>query len=99
MRQLVANLVHRPQHALEADQLAAQGEQPADFLPFEKGVERALLGLEHLLLDRLDDRQVAVDNEVENGVKHVVDAVPEQPGDDLAADGARNARAPIRGER
>ena len=80
MRQLVANLVHRPQHALEADQLAAQGEQPADFLPFEKGVERALLGLEHLLLDRLDDRQVAVDNEVENSVKHVVDAVLEQPG-------------------
>ena len=56
MRQLVAYLVHRPQHALEADQLAAQGEQPADFLPFEKRVERALLGLEHLLLDRLDDR-------------------------------------------
>ena len=80
MRQLVANLVHRPQHALEADQLAAQGEKPADFLPFEKGVKRALLGLEHLLLDRLDDRQVAVDNEVENGVKHIVDAVPEQPG-------------------
>jgi len=80
MRQLVAYLVHRPQHALEADQFAAQGEQPTDFLPFEKGVERALLCLEHFLLDRLDDRQVAVDNEVENGVKHVVDAVLEQPG-------------------
>ena len=80
MRQLVAYLVHRPQHALKADQLAAQGEQPADFLPFEKRVERALLGLEHLLLDRLDDRQVTVDNEVENSVKYIVDAVLEQPG-------------------
>ena len=80
MRQLVAYLVHRPQHTLEANQLAAQSEQPADFLPFEKRVERALLGLKHLLLDRLDDRQVAVDDEVKNSVKHVVDAVLEQPG-------------------
>ena len=67
---------------MEADQFAAQGEQPADFLPFEKGVQRALLGLEHLFFDRLDDRQVAVDNEVENSVKHVIDAVLEQPGRD-----------------
>ena len=39
-----------------------------------------LLGLQHRLLHRLDDRQIAVDDEVQNSVKHVIDAVLEQPG-------------------
>ena len=43
VRQLVADLVHRSQHALEPDQLASQCKEPADFFPFEKGVESALL--------------------------------------------------------
>ena len=51
MRELVANLVHRSQHALKPDQLAAYCEKAADFFAFEKGVERVLLGLEHLLFD------------------------------------------------
>ncbi len=80
MRQLVADLVHRPEHPLEADQLAAQREQAADFVAVEKRVERALLGFEHVFLDRLDDRQIAVDDEVEDGVEDVVDAVLEQLG-------------------
>src|ERR1700722_13822034 len=38
MRQLVANLVHRPQHALEADQFAPQGEQRSARAPSISGI-------------------------------------------------------------
>ena len=78
--QLVADLVHRPQHPLKADQLAAQGEQTTDFLAVEERVEGALLGFEHFFLHRFDDREIPVDDEVEDGVEHIVDAVLEQPG-------------------
>lgn len=78
--QLVADLVHRPQHPLEADELAAQGEQAADLLAVEERVKRALLGFENFLLHRLDDWEIPVDYEVQDGVEHIVDAVLEQPG-------------------
>src|SRR5574337_2102062 len=80
MGELVAHLVHRPQHALEPDEFSAQRKEPADLAAVEKRVERPALGLQHVLLDRVDDRQVAVDDEVEDGVQHVIDAVFQERG-------------------
>ena len=39
-----------------------------------------MLHRQHLFLDRLDHRQIAVDDEIEDGVKHIVDAVHQQGG-------------------
>ncbi len=46
----------------------------------EERIERALFHRHDLLLDRLDDGQVSVDDVVEDGVKHVVDPLRELGG-------------------
>ena len=80
VRQPIADLGHRFEHTLEADQLTAKGEQPPHFVPLKKCIEQVLLSLEHLLFDRLNDRQIPIDDEIENGMEHIVDPVAEQRG-------------------
>ena len=80
VRQPVADLGHRFDYPLEADQLAAKREEPPHFVPLKKCIEQVLLSLEHLLLDRLNDRQIPIDDEIENGMEHIVDPVAEQRG-------------------
>ena len=89
------NLLHRTQDSPEAHQLAPEIEDPGDLLAVEEGVERMALHDEHLLLDRLDDRKIAVDDEIEHGVQDVIDAMPELRGRrPPAAGAARCGRAP-----
>src|SRR3546814_14886994 len=45
---------------------------------FRSGVHDAVLDEQHLVLDRVDHREIAVDDEVEDRVEHIVGAVAEQ---------------------
>ena len=63
----------------------------------EESVDRAMLHRQHLLLDRLDHRQIAVDDEIEDGVEDIVDAVHQQGGRrlELVAQRAVGARRDV----
>ena len=77
-RQFLRDLAHRAQHPLEADQLAADGEDAIDLVAAEEAVDGVLLHLQHFLLELLDQRDVAVDDVVEDGVEQIIDAVHQQ---------------------
>ena len=55
-----------------------------------------LLHRQHLLLDRLDHRQIAVDDEIEDRVEDIIDAVHEQEG--AASSWSRSARVGAGGD-
>ena len=78
VHQLATDLEHGSEHALEADELTPQRENPGHLLAGEKGCKHALLHLEDVLLDRLDDREIAIDDEVQNGMEHIVRALAQQ---------------------
>jgi hypothetical protein len=78
MDELAHHLAHGSEDTLEFDQLMAQLEKPRHICATEKRVERLPLHLQHFVLDRLGDRKIAVDDEVEHGMKHIVDAMGQQ---------------------
>ena len=90
------NLLHGTQDSPEPHQLAPEIEDPGDLLAVEEGIERMALHDEHFLLDRLDDRKIAVDDEIEHRVQDIIHAMPELSGRGLQlpaqlAVGARRA--------
>ena len=76
--QLGHHLTRRREDALEADQLAADLEDATDLVTGEEIVHRPLLHGQHLVLKGVAQRQIAVDDEVEDRVEDIVDAVAEQ---------------------
>ena len=63
---------------LEPNDLAPQREQSRHLFTAEEGIDRRGLDRQHVLLDLLDHRLIAIDDEVEHAVQDVVDAVREQ---------------------
>ena len=77
VHKLIAKFGHRPKDALKAGELTPQRKEPGDVLTGKKGIECAMLHCQHFLLDLVDDRHIAVDDEVENGVEHIIHAMPQ----------------------
>src|SRR5690606_14231227 len=68
MDELAGDVEHRAQDAAKQDQLTSQAKQAADLLTLKKGRKHVLFHLQHLVFDLLHHRQIAVDDEVKNGV-------------------------------
>src|SRR3546814_10422302 len=49
----------------------------ANFRSVERGVHHAVLDPQHPLLDRIDHREIAVDDEIEHRIENIVGAVRE----------------------
>ncbi|MNE61101.1 hypothetical protein D3C80_1562890 [compost metagenome] len=73
--QLVGHLLHRAKDAAEFQQFAAQQEQALDVGARQEAVQRPLLHLQHAVLDLVDDRHIAVDDEVQHAVQDEVGPV------------------------
>jgi hypothetical protein len=58
----------------------AQPEEPFDVRATKEAVKRALLHLENVFLDRLDHRQVSVNDKVEDGVQDIIRTMAQQAG-------------------
>src|SRR6478736_5994168 len=73
--QPAAHFDHRSDLALEMDDLAPQREQARDFLAAKECIDSPGFDLENVFLDFNDNRQIAVDDEVQYAVQDIVDAM------------------------
>src|SRR3546814_3320828 len=71
-------ILHQPRDALKTDDLVPLGIEVADFLRVERRVHDAVLDQQQPVLDRVDHREIAVNDEVEDRVQHIVGTVAEQ---------------------
>jgi hypothetical protein len=62
------------------EELAAQLIDPLDVAPANPVFEHSVLELRHFALHRLDDRQVVVDHEIEDGVENAYLVEPSSRG-------------------
>ena len=69
------DVLHQADDALEADDLVPLGIEMADFLGVERRVHHAFLDEEQPVLDRVDHREIAVDDEIEDRIEDIVGAV------------------------
>ncbi|MCY1241826.1 hypothetical protein D9M72_547480 [compost metagenome] len=77
--ELSRHFPHRSEDSLKADHLATHAEDAPDLLRLQQRHEHVFLEFQNFVLERLDHRQVAVDNEVNDAVKDVVGTVFEKP--------------------
>ena len=81
--QPVADIDERTDCLSQAQQLATQHVEAIDLGLMKRSMEHAILELIDLALDRLDDRHVVVDDEVEDGIEDVILAAGEDRGTGL----------------
>src|SRR3546814_4040851 len=73
--ELPGQILHQPRDALKTDDLVPLGIEVADFLRVERRVHDAVLDQQQPVLDRVDHREIAVNDEVEDRVKQIVGTV------------------------
>jgi len=72
VEKLVRQILHCSQDPFQLKKLAPHSEQPCGFGAVEEGVDRVILHRQNLFFQRVEYGDIAVDEEVENGVKHIV---------------------------